>query len=99
MLATKPGKHWIKVSTGFHCTNITADKTQRPKEQNYPNIKPYLTSTTVLEVGIVVKVTGRDEYKAVPEFDNGIGMRGCCEGYAARQYDGSLPLNAPSQDK
>ena len=60
MLATKPGKHWIKVSTGFHCTNITEDETQRPKEQKFPNIKPYLSSTTVLEFGVVVKVTLRD---------------------------------------
>ena len=60
MLATKPGKHWIKLSTGFHCTNITEDETQQPKEQKIPNIKPYLSSTTVLEFGVVVKVTLRD---------------------------------------
>ena len=60
MLATKRGKHWIKVSTGCLCTNITENETQRPKEQNLANIKPYLNSATGLEFGVVVKVTLRD---------------------------------------
>ena len=60
MLATKPSKHWIKVFTGFHCTNITEDEAQWPKEQNLPNIKPYLSPTTVLEFVFFVKVALRD---------------------------------------
>ena len=60
MLATKADKYGIKVPTGFHCTNITEDETQRPKEQKIPNKTPDLSSTPVMEFGVVVKVTLRD---------------------------------------
>ena len=60
ILATKADKYDRKVSTGFHCTNITEDETQRPKEQKIPNITPDLSSTTVMEFGAIVKVILRD---------------------------------------
>ena len=61
ILATKAEKYDRKVSTGFHYTNITEDETQRPEEQKIPNITPNLSSTTVMEFGVVVKITLRDD--------------------------------------
>ena len=60
MLATTPRMHCNKVSIGVHCTNITEDETQWPREQQIPNIKPYLSPTTVLEFVFIVKVALRD---------------------------------------
>ena len=60
MLATTPRKHCNKVFTGVHCTNITEDETQWPRERNFPNIEPYLSATTVLEFIFIVKVALKD---------------------------------------